>query len=63
MSPMVPAQHPCLFECDSCGHEVTGYTKKDLIDEGWVWHKINVSRSFVMCDSCEATFAARRTTA
>jgi hypothetical protein len=43
-------------ECDSCGHQVTGYTSKELRAEGWQWRSINSTNvypsAFVMCGLC-----------
>lgn len=48
-----------IFECDSCGHEVDGWTKKELLDEGWEWHATKRGREFVMCDACSAHYKKR----
>ena len=47
--------------CDSCSHEVGGYTKKDLLEEGWKFHDVGGGRMFVMCGACEQLYAERRT--
>ena len=47
------------IECGRCGYEVTGYTKADLVKEGWAWHADN-GCEFVMCGECEEEFAQRR---
>lgn len=45
-----------IYECGSCGHEVSGYKKTELQGFGWVWH----AHEFVMCDECEDRYAKRR---
>jgi hypothetical protein len=47
------------YECGNCGHEVKGYTKTELEDEGWAWHRLNggmTVKFFVLCDTCQARF-------
>lgn len=46
--------------CGSCGHVTSGYTRNDLEAEGWVWHIVRGIAVFVMCDTCEAKYKARR---
>jgi len=49
-----------VFECDSCGHEVDGWTKKELLDEGWTFTAVAKGREFVMCDECVRHYEKRR---
>lgn len=48
-----------LFECDSCGYEVSGYLKRELEDEGWKWFQFKKGQEFAMCDSCSAHYEKR----
>lgn len=56
-----------IHVCDSCGHEVAGYTKDELTKDGWKWNLLTEDaadkRRFVTCGECEAHFAERRATA
>jgi hypothetical protein len=54
---MQPANHPRTFECDSCDYEVGGYSKSDLLTEGWTFHKVNVTRDLVLCDECTQRYS------
>jgi hypothetical protein len=56
----VPKTTNDLFECHSCLEQLTGYSKRELLDEGWRWHDAGRDRVFVCCGVCEARFAARR---
>lgn len=47
------------YQCDACDHEMSGYTKRELIQMGWVWHAVKRG-SFVMCDVCEDRNEQRR---
>ena len=51
-------------ECGSCGELMSGYTRAELEEDGWVWNLIQkkgvATTAFVMCDSCEAKYAQRR---
>lgn len=49
-----------VFECDSCGHEVSGYSKKELLESGWRWEDAKKGRWFVMCGECVFVFERRR---
>ena len=61
---MQPANHKRLFECDACGAQMDGWSKKELIDvEKWSFHKfgskINANSDFfVLCDSCTLRYSA-----
>lgn len=49
-----------VFECDACGHEVSGYSKKELLEDGWKFHDAKKKRTFVMCGDCEREYQRRR---
>ena len=49
-----------FFECDACCYEVGGYSRKDLLTEGWQWHDIGGGLFFVMCGECVEEYAKRR---
>lgn len=48
--------------CWSCGFEAVGYSKRDLLEDGWKWHDASAGVMFVMCGDCERLFASRRAT-
>ncbi len=48
------------FQCDSCDHEVSGYSRRDLLDDGWRWHDAGTGLTFPMCGQCCETYARRR---
>jgi NADH:ubiquinone oxidoreductase subunit C len=48
------------YECDSCGYEASGYSKKELTDDGWHWHPLRKGKTFVMCGDCTEEYAKRR---
>lgn len=50
-----------VFECDSCDYEVDGYTKKELLDEGWKWMEAKKGREFVLCSDCVRHYEKRWT--
>lgn len=54
---MTTATYPT---CDACGHEVSGYSRKDLQAAGWVWHDVTEADPFVMCGDCEHAYEQRR---
>ncbi len=58
--PMTKAKQDHAFVCDSCGHEAAGYSKRDLLDDGWRWLDAGVGLTFVMCGSCREAYAKRR---
>lgn len=49
---MQPANHKRHHECDSCCWQVDGYSRKDLLEEGWFFRKVNTEREFALCDEC-----------
>lgn len=56
----VPSTTTDVFECDCCLWQVSGYSKKELLDEGWEWHVLPRGRYFLVCGECEYRFAERR---
>lgn len=47
------------FVCDSCDSEVTGFTKVDLINDGWRWRPIKGRKEdFILCGECNERFKA-----
>lgn len=48
------------FECGSCLWEVAGYSKKELLAEGWTWHAVNGRADFPVCSECNHEIAKRR---
>lgn len=57
------------YECDSCCQAMSGYTRRDLEADSWVWHTVLTKEKgkfhpvecvFVMCGVCEEMYAERR---
>lgn len=46
--------------CDSCGQEMSGYSRRDLLNEGWRFHEAKRKEGFLMCGECENMYARIR---
>lgn len=49
-----------LSTCDSCGQEMSGYSRRDLLSEGWKFHEAKRKEGFLMCGDCEQRYAQIR---
>jgi hypothetical protein len=49
-----------IWECDSCADKRVGFSRTELLTEGWQWHDAGRNDWIVVCGVCEARHAARR---
>ena len=50
------------YICDSCDHELSGYSKKDLLTDGWRWEDAGNGRMLALCGPCIELYEQRRQT-
>jgi hypothetical protein len=51
---------PKAYECGGCCHEMSGYTKAELSDDGWEFYALPEKREFALCGECVERYAIRR---
>ena len=46
--------------CDHCGYEMHGWSRAELVREGWRWHDAKRQRVIVVCPECTIRCEANR---
>jgi hypothetical protein len=49
-----------IWECDACAEKRVGFSRTELLREGWKWHQAGGNEQIVVCGVCEARHAQRR---
>ena len=52
-----------IWECDACQDKRVGFSRTDLLSEGWKFHDAGRNEQIVVCDTCTRRHAEQRAAA